>query len=240
MAESHRVNGGARAVLSRSQLFRGLPARIIEDLAKVAINRAYRKNERIFAQGDQGDALFCVASGRVRIETVGDTGQEVFLNIMEPGDSFGEIAVIDGLPRTAGAMAMEATTLVSILRFDLLRELKREPELALHLLRLFCQRIRWTSDLVEESAFLAPPARLAKRLLSLATLHGVRASTGIELKISQSELAKFLGVSRQLVNEKLQVWKALGWISVSRGRLLIEDVESLKALAAGDTQSEGE
>jgi CRP/FNR family cyclic AMP-dependent transcriptional regulator len=220
-------------ILARNLLFRGLPDRIIDRLAAVALRRTYGKNERIFSQGDPGDALYGVISGRVRIGAVGAAGQEVFLNIMEPDDSFGEIAVIDGLPRTAGALAMESTELTAIRRADLFEVLRAESELAIHLLSLFCERIRWASDLVEESVFLAPPERLAKRLLSLAQLHGRKTDRGIEFRISQSELAKFLGMSRQNVNEKLQVWKASGWVSLSRGRLLIVDVQALKDLAAG-------
>jgi len=218
-------------VLARSYLFRGLPDRIVGRLASVALRRRYRKGERIFSQGDEGDALYSVVSGRVRIGAVGATGQEVFLNIMEPDDSFGEIAVIDGLKRTAGAIAVEPTELLAIRRSDLLDTLREEPEFAIHLLRLFCERMRWASDMVEESAFLSPAARIAKRLLSLAQLHGKQTERGIEFRISQSELAKFLGLSRQNVNEKLQIWKAEGWVTVSRGRLLITDIAALKAVA---------
>jgi CRP/FNR family transcriptional regulator, cyclic AMP receptor protein len=232
------MRDAVKAIVARNLLFRGLPERIIDRLAAVAVRRRYRKNERIFSQGDDGDALYGVVTGRVRIGTVGATGQEVFLNIMEPDESFGEIAVIDGLPRTAGAVAMDATELTAIRRVDLLNVLHEEPDLGIHLLALFCDRIRWASDLVEETALLAPAARLAKRLLSLATLHGRRTDQGIEFRISQSELAKFLGMSRQNVNEKLQVWKSMGWISVGRGHLLLIDVVALKEVAAGDAGSE--
>lgn len=225
-------------ILARNHLFRGLPDRVIERLAAVALRRTYAKHERIFSQGGPGDALYGVISGRVRIGAVGAGGQEVFLNIMEPDDSFGEIAVIDGMPRTAGAVAMEPTELTAIRRADLFEVLRAEPELSIHLLSLFCDRIRWASDLVEESVFLTPAARLAKRLLSLAQLHGRKTERGIEFKISQSELAKFLGMSRQNVNEKLQVWKAMGWVSLSRGRLLIVDVRSLKRIAAGEVRED--
>jgi CRP-like cAMP-binding protein len=227
-----------REILARNQLFHGLPDRILDRLAAVAVRRAYRKNERIFAQGDDGNALFTIVTGRVRIGAVGVSGQEVFLNIIEPDESFGEIAVIDGLPRTAGAVAMDAAELIAIRRPDLLAVLYQEPELAVHLLRLFCERMRWASDMVEESALLAPAARLAKRLLSLAQLHGRPTEHGIEFRIAQSELAKFLSMSRQNVNEKLQVWKARGWISISRSRLLIIDIKSLKAVAAGNAPAD--
>jgi CRP/FNR family cyclic AMP-dependent transcriptional regulator len=222
-----------RAILGRNKLLRGLPDRIIERLAAVAIRRVYRKGARIFSQGDDGRALYGVISGKVRIGTVGANGQEAFLNIMEPDDSFGEIAVIDGLARTAGALATETTELVAIQRGDLLDILYQEPELAVHLLRLFCDRMRWASDMVEESAFLPPEARLAKRLLNLAQEHGRPTAEGMEFRISQAELAKFLGMSRQNVNEKLQVWRAAGWVRIARGRLLIIDARALKSVASG-------
>ena len=225
-----------RTILARNLLFHGLPDRVIDSLATVAVTRHFGKNERIFAQGDPGDALFGVVSGRVRIGTISAAGQEVFLNIMEPDESFGEIAVIDGLTRTAGAVAMEPTELIALRRKDLLKVLRCEPDLAIHLLSLFCERIRWASDLVEEAALLVPSARLAKRLLSLAMSHGKKTEHGIEFRISQSELAKFLGMSRQNVNEKLQVWKSKGWISLARARLLITNPAELKMVANGETE----
>jgi CRP-like cAMP-binding protein len=223
-----------RAILARNLLFRGLPDRVLDRLTSVAVCRHYGKDERVFSQGEPGDALYAIVSGRVRIGAVGASGQEVFLNIMEPDESFGEIAVIDGLTRTAGAVAMERSELISIRTPDLLNVLRSEPDLAIHMLRLFCERIRWASDLVEESALLLPSARLAKRLLSLALSHGRRTDCGIEFRISQSELAKFLGMSRQNVNEKLQVWKANGWVSLARARLIITDPAALKLLATGE------
>ena len=162
----------ARTVLERNYLFQDLPTETIDSIAALASRRSFGKNKIIFSQGDPGDALYGVASGRVRISACGPDGREVFLNIMEPGDAFGEIAVVDGRPRTAGAVAIEPTTLIVIRRADFLAALERSPDLAMHLLQLFCQRLRWTSDLVEESAFLVGPARLAKRLLVLAALHG--------------------------------------------------------------------
>jgi CRP-like cAMP-binding protein len=232
------MRDAVREILARNQLFRGLPDRIIARLAGVAVRRQCKKNERVFSQGDDGQALYAIVSGRVRISAVGTAGNEVFLNIMEPNESFGEIAVIDGRHRTAGAMAMDAAELILIRRQDLLDVLHEEPELAIHLLRLFCERMRWASDMVEETALLSPPARLAKRLLSLAQLHGKLTDKGMEFRISQSELAKFLGISRQNVNEKLQVWKAEGWIAIARGRLLIMDAVSLKAIATNSVRSD--
>ena len=217
----------ARRLLKRNFLFGGLPDALLDRIAMHAQWRDFRRNETIFSQGDEGDALFGVVSGRVRINTMSPEGREVFLNIMEPGDTFGEIAVIDGLPRTAGAVALDPATLIAIGRQDFLTVIEHEPALAMHLLRLFCQRMRWTSDLVEESSFLFGPARLAKRLLVLAALHGEAGPEGMELAISQSELAQFLNMSRQLVNQQLQAWRAKGWVSLGRARIVVRDAEAL-------------
>ena len=150
---------------------------------------------------------------------------------MEPGDTFGEIAVIDGLPRTAGATALDSVILIVIRRADFLGVLEREPLLGMHLLVLFCQRLRWTSDLVEESAFLVGPARLARRLLVLAALHGKPVDAGMELALSQSELAHFLGISRQFVNQNLRSWRGKGWVSLARSRIIIKDAKALGSVA---------
>ena len=217
----------ARRLLRQNYLFAGLPDPLLDRLAVHAQWRAYPRGETIFSQGDEGDALYGVVSGRVRISTTSPEGREVFLNIMEPGDAFGEIAVIDGLPRTAGAVALDAARLISIGRSEFLAVIEREPVLAMHLLRLFCQRVRWTSDLVEESSFLFGPARLAKRLLVLAALHGDAGPDGMELAISQAELAQFLNMSRQLVNQQLQEWRAKGWVALGRSRIVVRDAEAL-------------
>jgi CRP-like cAMP-binding protein len=218
-------------VFAQNFLFRGLPEASLRRIASVATRRRFAKGETVFTQGEAGDALYAVASGRVRISATAVGGQEVFLSIMEPGDTFGEIAVMDGLPRTAGATALEDSTLYMIKRVDFLGLLESEPGLAVHLLKLLCTRLRWTSELVEESAFLTGPERLAKRLLILASLHG-RKTRGdrLEMRMSQSELAHFLGISRQIVNQHLREWQRHGWVSLGRERISILNAEALRRL----------
>jgi CRP-like cAMP-binding protein len=217
-------------VLKRTYLFRDLPQSAIERIAALAVPRTYARGEAVFSQGQRGDAVYSVATGRVRISATGAGGQEVFLNIMEPGDMFGEIAVMDGLPRTAGATALDETQLLVIKRMDFLKLLNDEPQLSIKLLQLLCTRLRWTSELVEESAFLPGPARLAKRLLVLATLHGrFTAPNRLELRISQAELAHFLGISRQIVNQHLGAWQKKGWVDLGHSRVAIRDRDALRA-----------
>lgn len=157
----------------------------------------------------------------------------MFLNIMEPGDTFGEIALLDGAPRTATASATAQSELILIKREPFLSLLQQEPKVTFHLLQLLCQRIRWTSGLAEDSALLASPARLARRLLSLARLHGPDPQRSARLALSQEEIARFLGLSRQMVNQYLQQWKAQGWVALGRGQITLVDQRALQSIASG-------
>jgi CRP-like cAMP-binding protein len=217
-----------RMMLQRSPLFRGLPPAALERITGLAARRALQDGEILFNQGDPGDALYAVVSGRIRISTGTADGRQVFLNIMEPGDTFGEIALLDGGARTAAATAIAPTELVSIRRDHFRGLLEREPPVALELLRLCGQRLRWTSGLLEDAALLDAPARLAKRLLILGEVHGRPVAGGVSLRISQEDLAGFLGVSRQAVNQQLQVWKAKGWVDLGRGVVTVRDPEALR------------
>ena len=229
-----------QTILERNRLFRGLPAATIQQLAAVAVRRPYKRDSIVFSQADPGDALFGVVTGKVRISASSQEGKEIFLNIMEPGDTFGEIALLDGHPRTATASTMTASELMIITREHFLGLLRREPQLVDHLLALLCQRIRWTSGLAEESALLGVPARLARRLLSLAKVHGHEGAGGIELSISQEEMARFLGLSRQVVNQYLQTWKSKRWVDLGREKISILDEKALKKVLAGNEPLPGD
>jgi CRP-like cAMP-binding protein len=220
------------AVLEHNFMFHGLPERTLDALTDLAHRRSYEKGAMIFSQGDAGDALYGIASGKVRICAADDKGHEVFLNILGPGETFGEIAMIDGLQRTASAIAIEPSTLVAIPRQQFLSHLEHDPGLALHVMKLLCERLRWVSDLVEESAFLAGPARVAKRLTSLVESYGRPADGGgSELLISQAELGQFLGVSRQIINQYLRSWSEQGWVRLRRGRIIVDNLDALSQVA---------
>jgi CRP-like cAMP-binding protein len=224
----------ARTVIERNRLFRGLPAATLDRIATLATRRPYRKGEVIFSQSDPSSGLYGVVTGRVRISAGSPDGRELFLNIMEPGDSFGEIGLLDGRPRTATASATAPTDVMLIQREHFLGLLRHEPELVTHLLTLLCERLRWVSGLTEESALLAVPARVARRLLSLANVHGQPGAQGVRLSISQEELARFIGLSRQIVNQHLQHWKAKGWVDLGRGSITIRDQRALQSIVAED------
>jgi CRP-like cAMP-binding protein len=224
----------AYTVIERNRLFRGLPPATLERIAGLAVRRTYAKGETIFAQSDPGDGLYGVVTGRVRISASSADGKELFLNIMEPGDTFGEIALLDGRPRTAGASTTAASDLVMIPRDQFMGLLRREPELVTHVLELLCQRVRWLSGLTEDSALLPVPARLARRLLTLGSMHGQNTAKGMRLSISQEEMARFVGLSRQVVNQHLQHWKARQWVDLRRSNITIIDAAALQAIVANE------
>jgi CRP-like cAMP-binding protein len=225
-----------RTVLERNLLFRGLSAATLDQIARLGVRRTVERDAVIFAQSDPGDALYGVMTGRVRISASSAAGKEMFLNIMEPGDIFGEIALLDGRQRSAAATAMSATELFVVTREQFLGLLAREPQLVDHLLQLLCGRLRWVSGFAEESALLSVPARLARRLLSLGKLHGHETRAGLELKVSQEEVARFLGLSRQIVNQYLQDWKAQRWVDLGRGRIMILDARALEGVVASEQE----
>jgi CRP-like cAMP-binding protein len=219
-----------KTLIERNSLFRGLPQKTIDRVAALATRRSYDEGAIIFMRGDPGDSLCGVVTGRVRISASRAGGKEVFLNIMEPGDAFGEIALLDGSPRTATATAIARTELMILQRDAFFTLLRSEAQLAEHLIQLLCKRVRWTAEQMEDSALLSVPAKIAKRLLSLASVHGREApdGEGTRLAISQEELAQFLGLSRQIVNQHLQAWKEKGWISLGRGSVTLLNTRGLQ------------
>ena len=225
-------------LLARNFLFRNLDPDVIERISALGTTVELAGNQVLFLKGDEGDALYGVLDGRIRISSGDADGKEIILNIIDPGDIFGEIALLDGKPRTADASAMAASQLFRVQRSDFLGLMAAEPRLTQHLLEMVCDRIRKTSEMLEDSAFLDLPARLAKRLLSLAKYYGdssqETALTGIQ--ISQAKLGQLMGTSRESINKHLQYWRGRGWITLGRGRVTIEAPGALENLVERDDE----
>ena len=217
-------------IIERNSLFRGLPRETRARIAALGTRRLYEEGAIIFMRGDPGRFLCGVATGRVRISASGPGGKEVFLNIMEPGDAFGEIALLDGSPRTATATAMARTELIVIPRDAFSALLQSQPQLAAHLIQLLCKRVRWTAELMEDTALLSVPARLAKRLLSLASAFGREPRARYQDHAFPGRARAVSRVSRQIVNQHLQTWRAKGWISLGRGSVTLEDPQALEQI----------
>src|SRR6266478_4035222 len=149
-------------------------------------------------------------------------------NLLGPGDLFGEVAVLDGQSRTADATAGEPTELFVLRREDFLAHLEREPKVAIKIIQLLCQRIRWVSERMEESVLQPLPVRLARRLVALAS------DFGSEVHISQEQLGVFVGAARESVNRQLQQWRKEGILDLQRGRILLQNMTKLTAVARNE------
>ena len=172
-------------------------------------------------KGDDGDALFGVRRGQIRIETGTAKGGRLTLNVLGSGDLFGEVALLDGQARTADAVAAEATELFILRRSDFLNFLEAEPKVAIRVIELLCQRVRWISERMEETALMPLQSRLARRLCALAE------DFGSELTISQEQLGIYVGAARESVNRLLQDWQRAGIVELRRGRIGIKDLKRL-------------
>ncbi len=225
-------------MVAGTYLFAGLDDATLARVAALARVRRLDDGAVLFQKGDEGDALYGVLEGKIRITASSPGGREVVLNILEPGEVFGEIALLDGLPRTADAAALGATRLLTIRRGDFVALMEAVPLLSIHLLGLLCQRLRAMSERIEDAAFLPLPARLAKRLLMLERNYGETLADGsrrIAMAISQSELGQLLGTSRESINKHLQSWRREGWIALERRHVVIRDTAALE-----DVISDGE
>jgi len=218
-------NPGAMSVLRSNPIFRDLPERLLIEVAELCENRRYRRGATVFAEGTPGSKLYGVIAGRLLISTRSVEGRELHLNVVEQGEIVGEIAFLDGGPRTATGRAAEPATCFEIERDPFFRLLARTPDLTVHLLQLVCRRVRWMTRLVADSAFLSVPQRLATRMRDLARPGASPHCT--ELRISQAELAEHIGISRQVVNGYLRAWQRDGRVELARGKILIKDLSSL-------------
>jgi len=215
------------------QLIRDLPllARLPdEDLRALASRgrvRTYSGGSAIFREGEAGDSLHIVIEGGVRIAVLSPRGEEATLALLGPGESCGELSLVDGRPRSASAIASQATKTLVVTRNDFLRWLSERPRAALALLETLSLRIRRTDEALSDLAFMDLSPRLAKRLLDLASHH----AGGSRLRITQSELAAMLGVSRESVNKELNVFARKGWVALGRGSVTLKDPAALRGLA---------
>jgi CRP/FNR family transcriptional regulator, cyclic AMP receptor protein len=216
------ANPGAMEVLRNKPIICGLPGDVLLRLVNLSRNRDYRRGQVVFTEGTPGTRLFGIISGRLLITTASPLGEELHLNVVGPGEILGEIAFLDGAVRTATGRAAEPTTCFEIERAPFIRLLENSPQLSTHLLRLVCKRVRWMTRLVADSAFLSVPERLAARLNDLVEL-----DRRTEVRISQNDLACFLGISRQAVNGYLRAWERAGYIELARGAIRVKDLSAL-------------
>lgn len=217
------------SLLRNHALFRDLPPAVIEHLGSYMKTRRFARGAVIFSKGDPGSGLMGVLSGSVKVSVASAEGKDIVLNMFQEGEVFGEIALLDGQPRTADAIAMTDCELIVIERRDFVPFLRDHPDVTLKLMEILCARLRRTSEQVQEVTFLNLPTRLAKALLELTGNGGAELR---KLAITQRELSQIIGRSRESTNKQLRVWEKRGWVALERGGVSVLAKDMLAAVAA--------
>jgi CRP/FNR family transcriptional regulator, cyclic AMP receptor protein len=221
----------ARRLLGDCVLFRKLAPQERSALVARARMRSFKAGDTIFLMGALHDSMIAVLSGEVRISMPSADGKEVVLAIVHAGEVFGEIAMLDGKPRSADAKALTDCNLAVLDRRDVLAVLERNPTAWLGLVEVLCSRLRHTDQHLVELALLELPVRLAKTLLRMVDAAGARAANRMDLRLSQYELANVVGAARESVNKCLHEWQRAGIIRMERRVITIADRPALEAMA---------
>ena len=208
-----------------------------EDLAPLAgklRQRGYQKGEVIFHQEDPADRMHIIVEGRIRISITSDDGREKDLAVLQRGDCFGEMALLDGSNRSATATAVDPTQTLALYREDFMEFLKEHPEVVAQTTSLLTSRLRSVNQMLGDLAFLDVPTRMAKQLLELAQAYGDETGQDgpIEVPLGQDELARLVGASRETISRALNSYRRLGIVSTSRRRITITDREALERMVS--------
>jgi CRP-like cAMP-binding protein len=198
-----------------------------------AMVRHYAARQPIFYRGDDGATVLAVLSGTVRISAPSKDGKEVVLNTICAGEVFGEIAVLDGGPRSADATAETSCELLVLERRDILAFLEAHPKVCIKLMEVLCSRLRRTTEQVEDVLFLEIPARLAKTLLRLARISPAAGNARF-VRASQGDLGTMVAARRESINKHLREWQRLGIVHLRQGLIYIDDAEALHRIIAAN------
>jgi CRP/FNR family transcriptional regulator len=220
-------------VLRRAPLFDALDdegARVLRrQMSEVKLSRG----EHLFMEGDDGDALYVVIEGKMKLTRAAADGRENLLSVVGPGEMFGELSLFDPRPRTSSASAVTDASLASLKHEALIPLLRERPEVSLHMLRQLARRLRRANDVNADLVFTDVPGRVAKNLLDLAERFGNQEPDGLHVHhdLTQEELAQLVGASRETVNKALADFAARGWLQISARSVLILDQERLRKRA---------
>ncbi len=222
-----------RGVLAAIPLLSGLGEADMQRIAGCARTQRVPAGHVILERGDPPDAVFAIATGKLKVVAPRNAGRNATLHILGPGDVFGEVALFDADGRSARVTAIEESVLVAIDRRDFMDLLARSTALSGRMLTLMAARLRNTIAHFEATTSLDVPARLARKLLILAKDFGDRDGKRVTLtvRLSQSELGDLVDSSRQSVNRELRRWHEEGILGTEDGRLVVLDMDRLRAEA---------
>jgi CRP/FNR family cyclic AMP-dependent transcriptional regulator len=194
---------------------------------------AFARGDVLFHEGDPGDRLFVIRSGKIKLGRRSSDGRENLLSIQGPGEMFGELSLFDPGPRTATATVVADAQLVELAHTDLVAWLEQHPTVAKHLLKALAHRLRRTNEALADLVFSDVPGRVAKALLDLASRFGEPTDEGVRVAhdLTQEELAQLVGASRETVNKALADFAARGWVRREGRAVVLLDSDRLERRA---------
>jgi CRP-like cAMP-binding protein len=218
------VSASLHEVLQRIPLFAGIDPSVLEMLQRASTRRHIEKGAYLFFRGDPAECFYLLLFGNVSIILTSPDGRELIINVMHPGDFFGELALLTGQPRSADAVARSACDVVSIPREAFMKALEREPSMSRTLLEVTAHRLSRSSEFEDSLAFLDAQTRLARVLLDM---DGENKERGY-ITASQQELAQRAGLIRQTVARSLGQWRRAGWLLTGRGHIVLLNRNALR------------
>jgi CRP/FNR family cyclic AMP-dependent transcriptional regulator len=212
-------------ILRKVPLFSDLPDEDLEKLALVAVKKTYPKDNVIFFEQDEGDSLFIISRGSVKVAKISDEGKEVILAILGPGEFFGDMSLLDGQPRSATVIAVEETEVSSIRRQEFLNLIKDSPHMSVKLLAVLSQRLRDANSKIGNLALLDVYGRLARILMDFAKIEGRKLENGkiAFRRPTHQAIANMIGTSRETVTRTLGDLHRRGYIQISGKEIIIKD-----------------
>lgn len=217
-------------LLKQVPLFRSLREEDSRHIAALLQKQTLRKGDALFRQGDEGNSLYLIIAGKIKIVRQSRDGDEMILAMLSTGDFCGEMALLDGMPRSADAVAAEETHLYGLNRKDFLAYVLSNATAAKAILAALSKRLRKADDFLQDIFFLNVGARLTKKLIELAMTNGFREgeSGPVKLSVTQKDLAGMICATRESVNKELRVLREKNLVSLSSKTILIRDMEALK------------
>lgn len=194
----------------------------------------FERGTTVFHQGSEGDLLYLIVQGQVRIYTISQLGQELSVKICRDGDFFGELSLLDGQPRSASAVAMRSTTTLTLHRQAFREAIRTMPDIAVTVLEELSARLRRTNTYIEHLASHSAPQRVVRTLLDLAEQHGIGEPDGarrINLHLTQDDIASLAGTTRETVNRVLSGLRGQGLIQIERARVSVLNLPQLEQLS---------
>lgn len=202
---------------------------LFESMRRVDLSRG----DVIFREGEQGDRLYVIGEGKIKLGRRSGDGRENLLSILGPGEMFGELSLFDPGPRTATASSVAEGVVYELDHEQLIQWIEQHPSVAKHLLQALAQRLRRTNETLADLVFSDVPGRVAKALLDLANRFGERTSEGVRVAhdLTQEELAQLVGASRETVNKALADFATRGWVRREGRAIVLLDLDRLERRA---------